>query len=514
MLAPTRAWYEGAVLRSIRLQNFRSLRDTGNVELRPIILLVGANSSGKSSFLRFFPLLKQTTQANSRSPLLWLWEEQGLVDFNSFENTLLRGAKDPWIEVSGSCRLQHRVPPGGLDFDFTARIAAGNDDRTFVQRFTIATLGDELQFDVAADATLAAIRLNGRELGSGEGRISQHRVGLIPRMEGNAFGALAHRLLTEKIWEQVHGSTSEDKLDSIADHIEYGPPDHVLQTMQSVRGGVKKWRDNIESLSEDSKYVQEIKELVFLREVDSHISELESTVTKFGRGVRYLGPFRRPPKRFYRKSEVAVDEIDRDGDNLAMFLDSLNPTDSAAFSAWVREHFGFSIRTERRDAHVALMIDSPTSSGFNLIDMGFGMSQLLPVVAQCWLSSGQLPSGQISLFRDSSRSVLPGTAPMLIAVEQPELHLHPHHQAQLADMFSNTAHATNALGQPLSLCIETHSEAMIYRFGELVEEGKLRPEEISILFFEKQGRDETVVRPIEFDDTGVLQDWPIGFFCG
>lgn len=103
---------------------------------------------------------------------------------------------------------------------------------------------------------------------------------------------------------------------------------------------------------------------------------------------------------------------------------------------------------------------------------------------------------------------------MLIAVEQPELHLHPHHQAQLADMFSNTAHATNALGQPLSLCIETHSEAMIYRFGELVEEGKLRPEEISILFFEKQGRDETVVRPIEFDDTGVLQDWPIGFFRG
>lgn len=56
---------------------------------------------------------------------------------------------------------------------------------------------------------------------------------------------------------------------------------------------------------------------------------------------------------------------------------------------------------------------------------------------------------------------------------------------------------------------------MIYRFGELVEEGKLSPEEITILFFEKQaGRDETIVRPIEFDQKGVLQDWPIGFFRG
>jgi len=535
LLAPTRAWYESAVLRSLRLQNFRSLRDTGDVELRPIILLVGANSSGKSSFLRFFPLLKQTTLTNSRSPLLWFGEDPGLVDFNSFHNTLLRAAKDPWIEVSGSCRLDGR-DPADYSFDFTARIAAGNDDRSFVQRFTIAALGDELQFDVAADATLGAIRLNGRELAPSAGRISQHRVGLlprlegatpsagrisqhrvglIPRLEGATFGVLADQLLNEKIWEQVHGSTSDDKLDFIAGHIEHGPADHVLQTMRSVRGGVKTWRDNIEPLSEDSKYVAEIKELVFLRSAGSYISELESTVTRFARGVRYLGPFRRPPERFYRKSELAVDEIDRDGNNLAMFLDSLDPADSAAFSAWVREHFGFGVRTERRDAHVALMIDSPTSSGFNLIDMGFGMSQLLPVVAQCWLSSGQLPTSQLPLFRDPMRSVLPGTAPMLIAVEQPELHLHPHHQAQLADMFSNTASATNAIGQPLSLCIETHSEAMIYRFGELVEEGKLRPEDISILFFEKQaGRDETSVRPIEFDATGVLQDWPIGFFRG
>ena len=504
-----------AVLRSLRLQNFRSLRDTGDVELRPIVLLVGANSSGKSSFLRFFPLLKQTAQTNSRSPLLWFDQDQGLVDFNSFNNTLLRAAKDPWIEVSGTCLLE-RPTPAGQPFHFTSRIVAGADERSFVQRFTVSVLDDTVEFEVAADANLGAIRLNEREVAQGDRRTSQHRVGIIPRIEGADFAALAEQLLIEKVWEQVHGSTSDDKLRLIAQDIEYGSARHVLETMQSVHGGAKKWRDNIGSLSEDSKYVHEIKELTFLREIGGYIAELANTMTRFARGTRYLGPFRRPPERFYRKSELAVDEIDRDGSNLAMFLDSLTASDSAAFSAWVREHFDFGIRTERRDAHVALMIDSPTASGFNLIDMGFGMSQLLPVIAQCWLSSGQLPSGkQLSLFRDTNRSILPGTAPMLIAVEQPELHLHPQHQAQLADMFCSTARATSAIGQPLSLCIETHSEAMIYRFGELVEEGKLRPEDITILFFEKQaGRDETIVRPIEFDQKGVLQDWPIGFFRG
>jgi len=45
---------------AIRIENLRSLTDTGFVELKPLILLVGQNSSGKSSFLRFFPLLRQS----------------------------------------------------------------------------------------------------------------------------------------------------------------------------------------------------------------------------------------------------------------------------------------------------------------------------------------------------------------------------------------------------------------------------------------------------------------------
>src|SRR5690242_18851522 len=68
------------MLSGIRLKNFRSLADTGMVELRPITLLLGQNSSGKSTFLRALPLMRQSIRIRSNAPLLWYGD---LVDFGS-----------------------------------------------------------------------------------------------------------------------------------------------------------------------------------------------------------------------------------------------------------------------------------------------------------------------------------------------------------------------------------------------------------------------------------------------
>ena len=63
---------------AVRLRNFRGLADSGMIILKPITLLVGANISGKSSFLRMFPLFKQSVSAKTSGPLLWYGNE---VDF-------------------------------------------------------------------------------------------------------------------------------------------------------------------------------------------------------------------------------------------------------------------------------------------------------------------------------------------------------------------------------------------------------------------------------------------------
>lgn len=69
-------------MKSIGVKNLRSLKDIGMVEIKPITVLVGKNSSGKSSFLRLFPLLKQTLEAKTAEPILWYGK---YVDFGDYD---------------------------------------------------------------------------------------------------------------------------------------------------------------------------------------------------------------------------------------------------------------------------------------------------------------------------------------------------------------------------------------------------------------------------------------------
>ncbi|MBK7918403.1 MAG: AAA family ATPase [Chloroflexi bacterium] len=74
-------------MQEINIQNLRCLEDTGKIELKPITVLLGQNSSGKSTFLRFFPLLRQSAESTTKGPILWYG---GLTDFGSFSAALNR----------------------------------------------------------------------------------------------------------------------------------------------------------------------------------------------------------------------------------------------------------------------------------------------------------------------------------------------------------------------------------------------------------------------------------------
>lgn len=76
------------LMKEIQMKNFRSLKDTGMQKLSPITILVGENSSGKSTFLRAFPLLKQSISKRTSGPILWAGDVDDYVDFGSFEETV------------------------------------------------------------------------------------------------------------------------------------------------------------------------------------------------------------------------------------------------------------------------------------------------------------------------------------------------------------------------------------------------------------------------------------------
>jgi predicted ATPase len=132
-------------------------------------------------------------------------------------------------------------------------------------------------------------------------------------------------------------------------------------------------------------------------------------------------------------------------------------------------------------------------------DLGFGLTQALPVLVNAAALSNRI-----------------------IAVEQPELHLHPAQQSELGDVFIESA-----LGERKNtFLLETHSEHLILRVMRRMREtanGTLkkglpgvRPQDVAVVFVEarKQGeKTGSFVRVLELDEEGQLLDpWPGGFF--
>lgn len=118
----------------------------------------------------------------------------------------------------------------------------------------------------------------------------------------------------------------------------------------------------------------------------------------------------------------------------------------------------------------------------NLIDMGYGVSQALPVITEL-------------MRRDS---------PQIFLLQQPEVHLHPSAQAALGSLFCNIV----AEGRR-QLVVETHSDHLLDRVRMDVrdEKTRLKPEDVSILFFE-EGELDVHIHSIRLDENGNVLDAP------
>ncbi|MCE9977420.1 AAA family ATPase, partial [Leclercia adecarboxylata] len=87
------------MIKGIGLQNFRSFVSKTFIELKPITVFVGKNSSGKSSLLRTFPLFRQSIEENTTGPILWFGR---YVDFGDFTDVLSKNSESKEITFSFS----------------------------------------------------------------------------------------------------------------------------------------------------------------------------------------------------------------------------------------------------------------------------------------------------------------------------------------------------------------------------------------------------------------------------
>jgi predicted ATPase len=201
-----------------------------------------------------------------------------------------------------------------------------------------------------------------------------------------------------------------------------------------------------------------------------------------------------------------VNDIDPYGKNLQEFISSLTPANLSSYNTYMEKTLGIRARTETKTGHQSIMVKNDRGE-FNITDVGFGYSQILPIVTKLWytVNKRSVRVRRYFYFDEKVNSV--------ILMEQPELHLHPAYQAKIADAFVNAVTEQMKEEDTLRLIIETHSDTILNRIGRRVREGKIRPEDVNIILFEKKpGEPTTQLRQTTYNQKGQIKEWPYGFF--
>jgi hypothetical protein len=125
------------------------------------------------------------------------------------------------------------------------------------------------------------------------------------------------------------------------------------------------------------------------------------------------------------------------------------------------------------------------SNWASLADVGFGVSQLLPIIV-----------ADLQLNDNST-----------LIMAQPETHLHPSIQAELGNYLVKQV---NQLKK--QYIIETHSEYLINRLRLSIVKGEIEPEDVAVYYFENTAKEGSIAHRIEFSKHGQILNAPQGFF--
>lgn len=489
----------------IRIQNLRALKDTHETELKPLTLLVGANSTGKSTFLRTFPLLSQSLLVNKQGPILWYGSE---VDFGSFndavsygENTMTfsffwRKITHPWlIHINDNFHMD--------DVSLIVEVAKKTDE-SYLKKLLIKLGGDQeidINFDdeILSNSNIFINGVNIKGYSLNHYFLSYSNGSFIPPVELHATNRDNDKNLMElffKFFKNKGISMKSKKNDYDLDKIMIGSQQMVLDSVNKLFNlsltsevfGDPIWRD--------------INNLIILRNLFMISRAIDITLQNELSQLMYIKPFRASAERYYRIQNLAIKKLESDGHNLAMYIKNMykNSATKKKFHTWTESNFKFIIDATESQGHISLSIkENGEEKSSNIIDKGYGYSQILPVIITLWQIYND-PKSKGSY--NSSR---------IIAIEQPELHLHPKLQMNLIDTIISVIKEAINNGMDIKFLIETHSQTIVNRLGSLIADQQYSADDVSILLFHE---DNVCNNPqvANYLSNGHLSNWPIGFF--
>lgn len=435
------------MLRRLRIRNFKAWQDTRTLRLAPLTILFGSNSSGKSSINQFLMMLKQT----ARSP-----DRNAVFDFG--------GPADPVQLGSYRDAVFGHDTERAMAFDTEWELPAWltvRDPRTGDRAY-----GDHLLFSATA-------------------RQSRRRV-----VQSEGFTYALGR--DDELQLVVNLSRAE------------GRPDRWqldAEGYELVRNPGRAWE-----LPKPTRFYGFPQEATLYYQNTAFLSDLELELEEQLRAISYLGPLRVKPERLYSWTGGEPEDVGWQGTQtvqaiLAASDRRLNWVRKArtvpfqeVVARWLVQmglvrSFSVVPIAEGRDEY-EVRVRTSRAAEVKLTDIGFGISQVLPVITQAF-------------YAPPASTVL---------MEQPEIHLHPSVQASLADLFIAAINAReDGEDRGVQLIVESHSEHLLRRLLRRIAEEVIDESDVA-LYFCYGGDGGSAIDRLEVDQFGEIANWPPDFF--
>ncbi|MCL6741775.1 DUF3696 domain-containing protein [Sphingomonas sp. RB56-2] len=432
------------MLRSLRFTNFKSWE---KVELNcaRITGVFGTNSSGKTSLLQFLLLLKQTKDTTDRAIALELNGE--FVELGTIRDAIYKHDEERSIDFGLSFQL---------DGDYSLVDPSG-------KRTSAITRGNVLDFGAFVSVSKRAPATE-----------------WIAYTLGNVTFSLARREEESTSFELRAEAVGGEK-----------------STFRFVRTQGRPWQ----LPGPVKSYAFPDQTRTFFQN-SGFLADLESIYEEALDRIYYLGPLRNPPERDYlwarsrptdvgTSGEKAIDAIlaaTEAGETRNLKPKAHHVPFQEMIAYWLRamgmiDSFSVEEIADGSNLWRARVRTRKGASEVMLTDVGFGVSQVLPVITLLQY----VPEGST------------------VVLEQPEIHLHPLAQAALADVIIQAA-----LHRNVQVILESHSEHLLLRLQRRIAEEAISANDVKLYFCDAP-RGVSTLTPLEIDLYGNIINWPDKF---
>lgn len=534
-------------IRHISIENFKAFAKLQHIPIRPITLIFGANSSGKSSILHSLLFLNQIQLESYKPHANVTFTDLGgnIVDLGGFPNVAYKHNKNNTLRFSIGANLSQQSSLGNqlqpmyfsteITFDKSGNIDTATyffNKKKLVSLINLSKRNNiTAYFDTEVKPETKVVFHNIQQLCDLDNDESFGQ--LIELIEKRIrYRQLQSRTDFSAIMREIFALIANTKITAdiqasfVADRVlkDTSIPMLRMRQLARINGFVMNEDDLLKSIQREIK--RSGGEIIVTKEHSIRIYDFlaivaEICLTLSGNMLMqiqealYIGPLRKIPSRNF--NELHERNQEHSTGLIAWRALSRNKNTTELVNSWMKK-LGIKYRIISEQVYARAQLDqillkknqssgittsdidnlSPRDSHLRFEDLtnktsvshrdlGIGVSQVLPII--------------VNAINLKSKMIL---------IEQPELHLHPRLQAELAELFIETA--THKSKQQNTYILETHSEHIILRILRRIREGKLSPQDVSILYVSPD-RTGNLITHIEVDSDGdFLDHWPEGFF--